>query len=1095
MCGLLHRCADRTGTGNERLDLSGTWGFRLDPEDRGEGERWWMDAFPQTIRLPGSLQEQGFGFDLEADLEYTARSPSLALWRNSPVFAPYRDSGEVRLSWALTPPRYYVGPAWYRRQVVIPAPWKGRQLRLLLERVHWVSDLWIDGRHIGQENSLCVPHAFDLDSLTPGPHEFVLRIDNRMHAAVGPNAHSITDQTQTNWNGIIGRMELEALPAVEVYRMDIYPDILAREVLVKVHLAGHEVPAGEGILRIRALGEYRNRHRPPARDYPVSWTGSEGLAEVVYPLGEMAARWDEFLPHVYRLEATLFLDDQPVDRSSETFGMRQISVEDKQFKINDKRVFIRGTLENAQYPETGYPPMDVAAWRREIQAAQSFGLNHFRFHSWCPPEAAFSAADEMGFYFQVEGPAWPERVDRGSPTAAFLYLESDRILTAYGDHPSFIMFACGNEFGGSSGRLSYFPDSLLWYQPSPPTQVQQCLGAAFLGPWVDHFKGISGGRQLFTSAAGWPYIEQNDYHIMHEPYRMHYVFDRVAPNTRIDYGNLVETHDVPLVSHETGQWCVYPDLAASRYYTGYLKAANLEIWGDFARASGVYRYAEKYHESSGQFQVRLYKQEIETHLRTAGAGGFNLLGLNDYHGHGFAPVGVMDAFWKEKSYVSPAAFRRFCSPVVPLARMDKRVWGNNETFTATIEIAQFKGDDLSNIPVQWEIRDGSGNLFDRGSFNRPIWPHGELVEVGTVFLDLGKVEVASRLVLSVSLRATPWQNDWEFWVYPAAVDTKEAGDILISHDLDSVTLDAIASGRRILFIPDKEKVRAVNPGNFEPIFWSTWSGTGTLGIHCQHKHAALKGFPTESHANWQWWELLRTSLPLDLTRVEELGEPIVQVIDNWIRAHELGLLFEFGIGASRIMVCAMDIENNLEERRVACQLRQSLLRYMESEGFAPVAQLKLSDFREMLGGEIGGLAALGATARGSQDFPPHLAGHIIDGDPETYWEAGVVPATRFDVVVELPAYVKASGLRMIPFRPGPDLPVAAYRVFLSHDGADWGEPVFQGLYPSVAADSETIKFRRSRNVRFIKVRFSGNEQFPVPYVALAELELITDENK
>jgi hypothetical protein len=1086
-----------TGADDEHeyaLDLSGHWAFRLDPDDKGMAESWWEAEFTDHIRLPGSLQEHGFGFDLEADLPYTARSPAIPIWRNSPIFSPYRDSGKVKLSWALTPPRYYVGAAWYRKVLTIPENWKGQNLQLFLERLHWVSDLWVDGQHIGQENSLCVPHTYLMDSLSPGRHQLVLRIDNRMSEEVGPNAHSLTDQTQTNWNGIIGRIELKAMAPVAISRLEIYPHIRDREVSLKVILHGHGQPAGEGVLRVRAVGQGRNKHKPPSRDYPVSWANGKGLAEISYPLGDQVALWDEFDPDLYQLETSLLVHQRLADHAAETFGMRQVMVRDTQIMINGNPVFIRGTLENAQYPDTGYPPMDVESWKSEIEAAQSYGLNHFRFHSWCPPEAAFIAADELGFYLQVEGPAWPEQVDPGSPIADFLVLETGRILETFGNHPSFIMMACGNEFGGSNGGRSYFPDSLLWYQLPPPAQVKQCLGAAFLASWLDHIKEKAGGRQIFSSSAGWPYIAENDYHIMHEPCRMRYVFDQLAPNTRIDYANLVRTHDVPIISHEAGQWCVYPDLAEDRTYQGYLRAANLEIWRDFASRNDVYRYAEAFHRSSGQFQVRLYKQEIEALLRTPGAGGFQLLGLNDYHGHGFAPVGVLDAHWQPKSYVSGTAFRRFCGPVVPLARMDKRVWRNNETFSADIEIAQYQSKDLSNIPVQWEIRDASGVLMDRGRFNSRAWPHGGLAMVGTIQSDLQQVKRAGRFILTVSLRATSWQNDWEFWVYPATPEMPDVPEIFISHELDSLTIQAIDSGRMILFLPDAGKVRAVNPGNFEPIFWSTWSGTGTLGIHCRNKHRALRDFPTQNHNNWQWWELLRTSLPLDLTATEQLDEPIVQVIDNWIRARELGLLFEFTIGQSRIMVCAMDIENDLDKRFVARQLRLSVLKYMGSTAFAPASSLALEEFKTILGQKMRGLAASGAIVYGSQDFPPHRAAQVIDGDPETYWEAGAVSDTAFELVVELPGYTDATGLRMIPFRRGPDQPVVDYRIFLSHDGTDWGDPVGRGLYPPVAENTQTIKFPWKGNVRFIKVQFIENEEFPVPYVSLAELELISNEN-
>lgn len=130
---------------------------------------------------------------------------------------------------------------------------------------------------------------------------------------------------------------------------------------------------------------------------------------------------------------------------STKFGMREFSRNQSDLLLNGNKVFLRGTLECCIFPLTGRPPMEPEGWKKVFLTAREWGLNHLRFHSWCPPEAAFQVADSLGFYLQVELPLWSVKVGEDSHTNDFLYAEADRILAEYGNHPSFCFFSLGNE--------------------------------------------------------------------------------------------------------------------------------------------------------------------------------------------------------------------------------------------------------------------------------------------------------------------------------------------------------------------------------------------------------------------------------------------------------------------------------------------------------------------------------------------------------------------------------------------------------------------------------------------------------------------------
>ena len=207
---------------------------------------------------------------------------------------------------------------------------------------------------------------------------------------------------------------------------------------------------------------------------------------------------------------------------------------------------------------------------------------------------------------------------------------------------------------------------LLAYGNEPAGPGPQQMGEDYLATWVTHYKQQA-PRQLVTCASGWPYLRESHYHVMHAPLRQHRLFDAQAPETTKDYGQHVARYSVPLISHETGQWCVFPNLEEMPAYRGVLEAKNFEIVRDFLAQHGLLGQARDFLMASGQFQTLLYKEEIEVLLRTADLGGFQLLDLHDFPGQGTALIGVLDPFWNPKPYVTAEQFRRFCGPVVPLA--------------------------------------------------------------------------------------------------------------------------------------------------------------------------------------------------------------------------------------------------------------------------------------------------------------------------------------------------------------------------------------------------------------------------------------------
>lgn len=662
-------------------------------------------------------------------------------------------------------------------------------------------------------------------------------------------------------------------------------------------------------------------------------------AKITLKLDRPPRLWSEFSPDLYESEVTLRTETTKFsDSSTATFGFRQLGVQGTQFTLNGRKIFLRGTLECCIFPRTGYPPTDVESWRRIVRVCQAHGLNHIRFHSWCPPEAAFAAADELGFYIYAECAAWVnqgENVGDGKPIDRWIYAEGDRILEAYGNHPSFLLMSYGNEPAGRNQKR-------------------------YLGDLVDSWKKKD-GRRLYTSAAGWPFLPESQWHLTPAPRIQGWgegLKSRInarPPETLTDYRDHVTKWSVPLVSHEIGQWCVYPNFDEIEKYTGYLKPRNFEVFRDLLEANHMGDQARAFLLASGKLQTLCYKEEIESALRTPGFGGFHLLDLHDFPGQGTALVGVLDPFWEGKGYVTPEQFRRFCNSTVPLARMAKRVWTTGETFSADIDVAHFGPAPLEHAVAAWKLVGDDGRCAASGKLPACDVPIDNGTRLGTVTVALKDVPPARRYRLVVGLEGTPFENDWDLWVFADRVDAAAPEEIVVGNRLDAKSEAALRAGKKVLLLARPGDVASDVKIGFSSIFWNTaWTrgqAPHTLGILCDPKHPVFADFPTEGHSNWQWWELIHGSAAMILDRMPPKLRPLVQPIDTWFESRRLGLLFEVRVAGGRLMVCSMDLASDLDHRVVARQLRHSLLQYMASERFNPSIEVSGDAIRALLRGE------------------------------------------------------------------------------------------------------------------------------------------------
>ena len=819
----LHAMADDTP---KRIDLSGKWMFTLDRQHTVQPD----DRLTETMELPGTTDTNMKG-DLVNKYDETTH---------------------------LTRRYSYRGRAWYQHEIEIPADWKGMPIYLFLERTK-PSEVYVDGELMGSSNDISTPQVFNLSSaLTAGSHKLSIMVDNGsgVPEQIYASSHAYTEDTQTNWNGIIG----------EIYLTTSQPQSL---------------PATKQI-------------HPNFKDF---------------------------------------------------------HIKGQHFYANGHKIFLRGKHDACVWPLTGHVAMDVKSWKDYLGKCADYGLNHVRFHSWCPPEAAFVAADELGIILQPELPFWGSFNDKDSLLMNFLHKEGENILRWYGHHPSFRMFALGNELWGSIDKMAEF---IADFRKIAPDKVYTFGSNYYLG-----YKGVKPGMDYFTTcrvgSEGWGnYGTHTRGSFSFADAADGGMINHFYPNTEMNFTEGCSLTNVPIISHETGQFQTYPDYDEIKKYTGVLYPYNMEVFRSRLEKAGMADQAKDFHKASGLWSLQLYKQDIEMDLRTPNMAGFQLLDLQDYPGQGSAYVGILDAFMQSKGLCTESEWRQWCSPVVPLLISPQFCFTNEEGIHAKLQIANYSGESLKGKTLLWSLD---------GQHGSSILPDGEgLVDIGALDIDLSAYEHPVQLQLKLKIEGTEYQNTYDLWVYPFGVDlSKLEQKVIITNELTDKIARQLEKGKSVLLMPDSSKLTV--GGLFQTDYWNyrmfkTISennkksvSPGTLGILTDPKHPIFKSFPTEMHTNWQWFPIIKDSHPMMLDNTGKDYRPIIQIIDNIERNHKLGLVFEFQVGKGRLLVCMADLEraSSYPEGR---QFYRSLLEYMTSKDFAPNTKISLQDFHRLMNTEV-----------------------------------------------------------------------------------------------------------------------------------------------
>ncbi len=851
-----------------KIDLSGQWQVKLDAEK----QETMPQAYLETMTLPGTTSAAGLGM------------PN-----------PAKETG------CLTDAYRFEGAVWFMRTFTA-GDWTGEQTMLTLERTRKTT-VYLDGRPIGHQESLCTPHRYFLPPVHAGEHTLVIRVDNTDYPTRG--GHLTSPDTQSNWNGITGEISLTVAHTL-LTDLTVRPDL--RRGCLRVH--GHIIGAPDGVAGIVLPGQME--HLLPYR---------RGVLDGECPLKGNEAFWDEAHPEIHTISI-----DLDGDVYETTFGLRDVRTLGRRLLINGRETFLRGKVDNLLYPKTGYTPTDVASWMTILGIAKEYGINHYRYHTACPPDAAFTAADLLGVYMAPELPFWGTVAEEGEEgyderERDFLFQEGFRILREYGHHPSFLWLSLGNELWGSKDVLNRMmrayreaDDTKLYssgannYQFVPDVLDEENV---FVGVRLGRERLIRGSYAMCDAPQG---IVQTTAPESVSNYDASIVPETLgqsgeAGKVQIQYGTGVKEvdaqsadaliPDVPVISHEVGQYVFYPDFSEISRYTGPLKPRNIEAMRENLERAGLYGEHEAFFRQTGHLAVECYKREIETLLRSREVSGFQLLDLQDYTGQGTALVGVLNAMMENKGLISAEEWREFCAGTVVLGEFASFTGMMGEDIRFDVQISECD-PEKQHTCIRCTLMDGERELY--ACDVTPGARQGRLTDAVSVtfpaecYRDAMQERITGLTVVLTLEDGT--RNHYPIWLIPPI-------DIRITRE--GIEKD----GRMVAFVSAEEKADGAAivvpsaegqlPAEYCTDFWcypmfrsiSESMGkpvpVGTMGLSIDTASPLLKRFAQEDYTTPAWYAILQTAhvqrLPADI-------HPAVQMIDNTERCARLGILYQ-----------------------------------------------------------------------------------------------------------------------------------------------------------------------------------------------------------
>ena len=887
--------------------LEGTW--QVDIHD---GKRYQMT-------LPGTLDENRIGHKDEGANQW---HPDSALGNAEEGF-----DKNATIATRFTRFFTYEGEARLTKNVFYE-PEAGKRLFLEAERARCLR-LLIDGKEVADyvEPSISTPHIFEVTGLLEGEHEITLLSDNHYpglpHDAIVYSS-AATDETQTNWNGVLGYLRLREEEQSFVSAVRVYPTMDDR-LTVHIELDTACPYVGRITIRSAALTDVVLREiEVPAGRHEIVL---EGL-----PLRKDKKYWDEYEGNLYELTVQL----ENGDEKSVTFGIRTYGDDGAgHLALNGRRIFLRGEANCAEFPETGHPPMMQEEWQEILLRYKSYGINCVRFHSHCPPEAAFAAADRLGMLMQPELSHWnPTDAFESDESYRYYKVELVQIIKMLANHPSFVMLTLGNELCDLEKGRRRMKELLELARSIDGTRMYANASNGDYGA-----RGSDEHSDFYTTQKYYEYPLRGIFAGGEDGLPGH--INKSYPSAATNYDEAMlhirEEYQKPVFSFEVGQFEVLPDFDELEAFRGISDPANLRLIQEKVQKQKLEKVWKKYVEATGELSRIGYREEIEAAMRTEQLSGISLLGLQDFPGQGTALVGMMDSHLNPKpfAFAKPEAFRAFFTDQLPLVLLPKYTWENTETLRAEVKIANYGRTPIVGS-LRYEVYEESKKVWICGTLAEVTCEIGGLTSAGNLEIPLSDVTKPTQMQLKVSMGGI--SNTYPIWVYPV-IKPVCPEQVYETACFDEEARRILSEGGIVYLTPPstKEALPSSIQAQFTTDFWSVGTFSeqpGGMGQLIDKEHPLFTDFPTAFYSNWQWWPMATQRAVI----LPKAYQAIITEMDSYAYLRPMAKLFECRCMGGKLLFSSMGLQN-LQQYPEARALLASIYRYLASEQFAPVQEI------------------------------------------------------------------------------------------------------------------------------------------------------------
>ena len=947
-----------------RILLNGKWHVVLEDGTTGQ-----MD-------LPGTLDENGIGH----------RDVGANQWHPDAVLG--NAAGEIDkdapIATRFTRRHTYEGEARISRKITVPDYGTDR-LFVLAERARALR-LLVDGEAcaVFRQGTLSTPYIFELTGAAPGEHEFTFLSDNSypgMPKAAIYYSSAATDETQTNWNGILGECSMYTRPQNFIDSLRVYPRAVKKEeknkaggyvldVCVELAPGAKKVyKDAKIILQSEALAAGELEDTQTLTEI-ISYSG-EGLAEAGtdkeenpktmeiwfrdLPLRENVKLWDEDEGNLYEMAVTLDNGMSAEDKGGSTaecrtrFGIRSFGDNGSgRLALNGRAIFLRGEANCAEYPETGHPPMTIPEWKEMLLKYRSYGINFVRFHSHCEPEAAFAAADELGMLLQPELSHWDPK-DAFGTEESYRYYRAELVdlLKTYANHPSFVMLTLGNELQAQDEGRERMRELVRTAKRMDPTRLYANGSNAFYGE-----EGCDPESDFYTSQSCKDVVIRGTFSGMRGYLNENYpsadrTYDEAMAEIRKEYQK-------PVFSFEVGQFEVLPDFEELKSFHGISDPVNLKLIKKRVEERGLLPTWEKYVEATGELSRLAYREEIEAAMRTRELSGISLLGLQDFPGQGTALVGMMNSHLEPKPYdfARPERFREFFQECRILVKLPHYTYEAGERLIAEVEAANFGKENIEGV-FCWTLA-GKKSVSENGNCEPAeikskntviatgedteitICRPGSYTEVGSLDIPLDFVEKNTALTLKVRIGDSI--SAYPIWVYRKTTPVCPE-NVYETRAFDMKTREILQNGGRVYLSPDADKESLPNSikTQFTTDFWSVGTFAdqeGGMGQLIDTEHPIFKEFPTDFHTDWQWW-IMATKRAVILPHPMKT---IITEMDSYAFLRPMAQMIEFRCLKGKVLLSTMELHKSQQYPEVRA-LQASIYTYLSGENFEPAEEI------------------------------------------------------------------------------------------------------------------------------------------------------------